>query len=385
MTAVSPVVYAVSVNGSPIPDRPLNATLTQAWGQHDIFTVRIEYNRGYPMNSIVEWPANAPVTIVWGRRPNALVTWYGYLNHAEQKSNADSGDHNLQYTYTCIGTSKVMNSQTGKSWGTVTPTYIAKQMAAKYGFRAVLTSTTRLLAGEIQAGTSDFTYMNTVAQKTGMRFWASGGTLYLTDPAVILAGNASQGVPAFRQDKLLTQQDTMRDFSMLKGDNLPGSAVATRQVYGIDATTGHLFTSSAGTGNITKVNTSRVATSWGQGNQVAAAQQGLSQFWAGAQAELFGDTSLYPGKVVYLEGDALPGGNAGYWIIASATHAMRAAWTPVATNDAYVTQAVLLRNASGTLPKVSGLSVVSPEIVPCSLSSGTWQSSSMQVIYDGAG
>lgn len=383
MTAVGPVVYAVTVNGSPVTDPPLNAALTQAWGQHDIFTIRIEYNRGSPMNSIAEWPANAPVTVVWGRRPHALQTWYGYVNHAEQKSNADSGDHNLQYTYTLIGTSRPMNTSSGTSWGTVTPTYIARQMAARYGFRAVLTSTTRLLAGEVQAGTSDFTYMNTVAQKAGMRFWASGGTLYLIDPAVILAGNARQGVPAFRQDKLMTQQDTMRDFAMLKGDNLPGSAVATRQVYGIDATSGHLFASSAGTGTVTKVNTARAVSSWGEANQVAAAQQGLSQFWAGATAELFGDTSIYPGKVVYLEGDALPGGNAGYWIVASAKQVLRAAWTPVATNDAYVTQAVLLRNASGTLPQISGLSVVSPEFVPCSLNGATWQSSSMAVIYDG--
>lgn len=380
---VGPVVYSITVNGTVIPDLPLDVSLKQTWGCHDIFTVRIEYNRATAMGSIVPWADNAPVQIVWGRRPNALQTWYGYVSHAEQDSQSDSGMHNLQYTYVLIGTSKPMNSETSRVWGNVTPTYIAKQMALKYHLRAVLTSTNWVLSNETQANMSDFAYMQYISQKTGFRFWVSGGTLYLIDPAVILAGTSSQGVPVYRQDKLLTQQDTMRAFRQLQGDNLPGSVVAQRQISGIDQTTGHLFTVTTGSGNITKVNTTRVATSYGQGNDIVNAWAGLSQFWIGATAELFGYSLIYPGKVVYLDGTALPGGNVGYWIVVSAKHILKQSYTSVPTNDKYVTQVVLMRNSSGTMPVIKQTNIVSPEFVTCQLSDGTWYSSSLQVLYDG--
>lgn len=382
-TPVGSVSYQILVNGAPVADQPLDVSLQQTWGCHDVYAVRIEYNRGYPMNSVVPWADNAPVAITWGRGPASLVTWYGYVSHHEQTSQADSGTHNLQYTYYVIGTSKPMNTENSKVWGNVTPTYVAKAMAAKYHLRSVLTSTSWVLPNETQANMSDFAYMNYIAGKTGYRFWVSGGTLYFTDPAVVLSGSSSQGVPAYRQDKLLTQQDTMRSFRQLRGDNLPGSTVAQRQVYGIDATSGHLLSGSAGTGSVTKVNTARVASSLAEASSIAAAWQGLSQFWIGAQAELFGSNLIYPGKVVYLEGTALPGGNTGYWIVASAKHVLRNSWTGLATSDRYVTQAVLLRNTAATVPALTGVTTVSPEFTACSLSGGTWFSSSMQTLYDG--
>lgn len=381
---VGPVIYQIYVNGQLIPDRPLDVSLEQTWAMHDLFSIRIEYNRGYPMSAIVPWADNAPVQIVWGRRPNALQTWYGYVNHSEQASNADSGTHNLQYTYYVLGTSKPMNTENSFVWGNVSPTYIAKQMALRYHLRSVLTSTSWVLSNETQANMSDFAYLNYIAQKVGYRPWVSGGTLYFTDPAVILAGTARQGVPAYRQDKLMTQQDTMRDFKLLTGDNLPGSAVAQRQISGIDSTTGHLFTVSSGSGSISKTNTVRVAQSYGEASQIIGAWQNLSQFWIGATAELFGWSLLYPGKVIYLDGTALPGGNIGYWIVVSVKHILKNSYTGLATNDKYVTQVVVMRNNSGTLPKLKGTNVISPEFVPCTVNNGTWFSSSLQTIYDGA-
>lgn len=385
MTQVQPVVYAIYVNGTPIPDLPLDVSLWQTWGCHDMFTVRIEYNRGYNMGAIVPWADNSPVSIVWGRHPQALQTWYGYVNHSEQASNADSGTHDLQYTYYLIGTSKPMNTESSYVWGNVTPTYIAKRMALKYHFRSVLTSTNWVLTNETQANMSDFAYMNYIAGKTGYRFWVSGGTLYLTDPAVVLAGTSSQGVPVYRQDKLMTQQDTMRDFRLLTGDNLPGSAVAQRQISGIDSASGHLFTASTApvSSGITKVNTAWSAFSYGEASRILSAWQGLSQFWIGATAELFGYSSIYPGKVIYLDGTALPGGNTGYWLVMSAKHILKSSWTGLATNDKYVTQVVIMRNSHATVPNISGMNVISPEFVTCSPQNGIWYSSSLQTIYDG--
>ena len=55
---VSPVVYAVSVNGTPVGDYILNVSLEMGWGDHDLAAMRIEYNRGEDMSSITTWPDN---------------------------------------------------------------------------------------------------------------------------------------------------------------------------------------------------------------------------------------------------------------------------------------------------------------------------------------
>jgi phage protein D len=385
-TPVGPVVYQVTVNGVLQSLSILDVELTQCWGQHDIFTLRIEYNRAYPMATVTPWADNAMVSIVWGRRPAVLNTWYGYVNHHTISTNADSGTHNLQVTYTCIGMSKPMNSDNTVSWGSVTPTYIAKAIAINHSLRAVVTSTNWQLTSEIQAAESDFQFMQRIAQKTGYRFWVSNGTLYLTDPAIVLAGSSNQGVPIYSCDKQLNKQDTLRDFSKMQGDNLPGSATTTRVVYGIDQATGNLIqvaATGATTSGITQINTQRVARSTGEAANIARAWQNISQFWIGAKAQLFGSQALYPGKVVYLQGAGLPADCVGYWIVSSATHTMKSGGTTYYVNDKYMTECQLLRNSSGTTPSLTGLNVISPEFVACVNSNGTWVSTNQSVIVDG--
>jgi phage protein D len=301
-------------------------------------------------------------------------------------SNADSGTHNLQYTYTCIGMSKPMNSDNTVAWGSVTPTYIAKTIAANHGLRCVVTSTNWQLTSEVQAAESDFQFLSRVAQKTGYRFWVSNGTLYLTNPSVILSGASSQGVPVYTMDKLLISQDTLRDFKKMQGDNLPGATTATRVVYGLDQSTSQLIAATAtgpASSGVVQINTQRVARSVGEAQNIAQAWQNTSQFWIGAEAQLFGNNALYPGKVIYLQGQAMPADSAGYWIVASATHTMKSGGTTYYVNDKYVTQCQLLRNTTGSLPSIAGINVISPEFIPCVNASGTWVGSNQAVIVDG--
>jgi phage protein D len=384
-TAVGPVIYNVYVNGvlQTTPQFILDAELNQTWGSHDVFVFRVEYNRNYPMNTIKPWPDNAPVMVSWGRKPQGMNTWYGYVNHHKTSGNADSGTHNLQLTYFCIGTSKPMNSVDNQFWGSVTPTYIAKQIARQHHLRCVVTSTSWLLSSEVQANESDFQFMNRIASKTGFRFWVSGGTLYLVDPAVVLVGAGQTTVPTYAMDKRLYWQDTIRNFSKLQGDNLPGAPVATRSVFGVDTTTGKLVQARAGTGSIQQHSTTRVATSLGEAQQHVQAWHNLSQWWIAATAELFGNVSLYPGKVVNLTGNGMLAGDQGTWLVSSARHLMKMSGTGYTASDKYVTQVALTRNASGPQPAVKGAVRITPEIVGCALSSGVWYSTSGAVITDG--
>lgn len=383
VTPVNPVVYAVTVNGVPVSDVILNVSLDMSWGMHDIAGMRIEYNRGEDMSSIVTWPSDALITMTWGQGSTGLMTWYGYMNHYEMRSNAESGTHNLQITYYCIGTSYPMNTQASYQWGNVTGTYVAKVMSKRYGFRCVVTSGAQIQNNLQQANMSDFQFMNYLAQKTGYRFWASNGTLYFVDPAIYFMGGFNQNVSTFQQDKSQLQQDTMRDFTVLQGNNLPGATVGNRVVYGIDGATGNLISNSTGGSGPTLVNTTRSVTSISEGQQVINAWSGLSQFWIGASAEFFGDQGIYPGKIVYLNGNALPAGNIGYWVVARARHLMLMSGSPLTTLDKYTTQVDILRNSTGPVPNYKNVVTVSPEIVTCVSTRGTWQAAQQTVIVDG--
>lgn len=381
---VGPVVYQVTVNGAVVTDFILDVEIMQTWGYHDMVILRIEYNRAINMGAIAPWADNAPVQVVWGRQPQTLITWYGYVNHHKLSTTADSGTNNLQYTYYCIGTSKPMNTVSSKVWGSVTPTYIAQQMAAKYRLRCVVSSTSWTLTNEIQASETDFSYMNRIAAKTGYRFWVGGGTMYFIDPAVVLIATATQLVPNYYMYKRLDWQDTIRDFQKYQGDNLPGSLVATRNLYGIDPVTGQFFTATSGTvgtGAFVQTNTVRTATSLADAQSHVNAWQALSQWWIAGTAELFGTTLIYPGKVVHLQGDAMPSEDSGFWIVGSARQLLKMSGTSAVTADKYVTQVSVLRNTTAAIPYQTAQQIT-PEFVSMSLSGTTWVSSDTSVVAD---
>lgn len=385
MSAVGPVIYTVKVNGVVTKDLILDVELNQTWGYHDVMVLRVEYNRAFTMKNIRAWPDNATVEVQWGRKPQALNTWYGYVNHHKLSGQADSGTHGLQYTYFCIGTSKPMNTVDNQFWGSVSPTYIAKQIAKQHHLRAVVTSTKWVLQSEVQANESDFQFMNRLAAKTGYRFWVGGGTLYFIDPSTVIVG-AGTTVPVYRMDRRLDWQDTMRDFHKLQGDNLPGAPVAQRSVWGIDISTGKIFQAKAGAGNIKQNSTVRVATNLGDGQRHVNAWQDLSQWFVAAEAEVFGNVTVYPGKVISIQGNAVPQADQGLWIVGGAKHLMKMSGVGniAPTHDKYVTRVILTRNSDGPQPTVKGATRISPEFVRCVLSGGVWQSTNMAVIMDGS-
>lgn len=385
-TPVTPVVYAIYVNGVLSKEFPLDVELRQTWGQHDLFFIRIEYQKRISLNAKVLWANNAPMKIIWGQTPSNMQTWYGYVNHHTINANADSGSRAMQITYTCIGTSKPMNTDKTRTWGQVTGTYIAKKIASEYGFRSVLSSTTWVLPYEVQSNESDFHFMNRIADKTGYRFWVSGGTLYFIDPIVVLEGSGSQGVPKFYMDKSHLYLDTMRDFDMSLGDNIPGGTQSVRQIYGINEATGQPFlvkaSNAAVTTNINQITSEWPVSSVNEAQNLVNAWQGRSQFWLAATAEFYGTSYVYPGKLVYLSGNQLNNEAWGYWIVSSADHVLMTSGTSDPTKDKYVTNVQLLKNTSTTLPDLKSIQKISPEFIPCQLVNGLWQATSQAVIYD---
>jgi phage protein D len=425
---VLPVIYTITVNGTVSTETPLDVELRQAWGQHDVFFVRIELPRttlGINTRSI--WANNAPVQVVWGLTPGDTNTWYGYVNHHNFRANADSGSRTVQIQYTLLGTSKPMNTDVYKNWGSVTASYIATTLAAKYQMRLVTTTSnnraTYKLPYEVQANESDFHFMCRIASKVGFRFWVSGGTFYFIEPASQIQSSATQAIPIFYLNKFMWVMDTVRDFTLNQGDNLPGATVANRSLWGVDPTNNTVFeatatsnttsTSNTGAGNIqgdtvaqlaalvsaansasTTVNatdttgiisTDFAAISYADALQIVNARQALSQFWLAASAELYGNTLIYPGKIVQLAGVQLPPDCLGNWLVSSCCHILKSSWTGAGVLDRYVTQVEILKNSSGNTLNLAGSNTASPEFNTMTLSSGTWKATTTGTITTGGG
>ena len=223
-----------------------------------------------------------------------------------------------------------------------------------------------------------------MAQKWGYRFWVSGGTLYFIQPAVLLSGLSTTYVPHYRIDKQVGKLDTAANFQINEGGNLPGSEIATRTVYGFDAS-GNIVSASAGSAatGINLVNTSRVVGSYGEASQIITATQALDQFWLQGSVQVFGYAGLYPGKVIYLYGNAMPDATIGYWIVSGATHTLAPSFSSVATQDKYVTNLTIIQNTKSSMPNITGTHQVSPEFVACTLLNGQWIASQAGVFSDG--
>jgi hypothetical protein len=134
---------------------------------------------------------------------------------------------------------------------------------------------------------------------------------------------------------------------------------------------------------VTKVQTGLFAGSVAEAQVMSNAWQSAAQFYVQAEAELFGNTMLYPGKLVYLQGSGLPAGDAGYWMVSSAEHVLKISGTNYTILDKFVTRVRLLRNEGGLTPKITNTSIIRPEFVACRNMGGVWQAASVGALYDG--
>jgi hypothetical protein len=378
---IAPIVYTVKVHGIAVTDLVVDTEFRASWGKHDLWFVRCKATKAQAKKNITTWADGAPVEIFWGRGPGNTHTWYGYVNHHVFSSQDDEAVGVLQVTYVLIGTSRVLNTEHSKQWASVSYSWMAQSIAKDNGFRCVFTQTTQLV-NETQASESDFAYLNRMAEKIGFRFWCSGATMYFIDPQVLLTGFTYLSVPTYYINLNQTTLDSARLFEKTQGGNLPGAVVGTRQISGFDGKTGRVITLTAGSGSTAMAYTDRHVQSYSEGQRAINARQALAQFWITATVEVFGNIMLYPGKMILLDGDAMPHESAGTWLISGVVHVMAPGGTTNVVHDRYVTKLTLLRNVQAT-PVLKGVRRIQPEFIPCSLVNGLWRSTVLSSIRDG--
>lgn len=384
-----PVVFSVKVNGQVCRDSPADFELRQSWGNHDLFFLRIVVPPGHPLKSqLTAWPDGSAVEIVWGRQPESVTTWYGYVNHHENSTKEDSGLHTNQITYTVIGTSKVLNGHKNRTWKNVSAAGIAQAIARENGFRVVVTQSTWVL-NEIQANESDFQFLNRIANKVGLRFWVSGGTLYMIDPLVLLSGVSMYFLPHYTLDNQAGKVDFAQDFKVTQG-NLPGSVQMNRKVYGVDVGGVYSATADGDTFQDDTIEVYRHISSRQEAKNIVNAKKAFSQFWIQATVEVMGYSVLYPGKVINITGQALTNTTSGDWIVTGATHVLKPTGL-IPSDDTYVTRLELVRNTKATAvkPYIKSVQKVVPEFVTCLLRGHTpnqqWFATNMNTIIEGVG
>lgn len=385
--ATQPTILAVYINGIPYDNAIpiLDARLIQKFGHHDRFIIRAEVPTQSinSMTSMTLWPDDVPIAIKWGRQPD-IQTWYGYVNHKEVSSVAESGTNAPQITYVCIGTSAVLDPATNRKWENVSPTYMATQIAAENNLRAITTPSSTVLTYETQVGESNHQFLVRMAQKTGLRYWASGGTLYMIDPITAIQGIGQTAIPTFTSNKVPKLVDTCRHFQYKRGKNIPGSVMSNRVVYGLDAANGTPFSAVAPapvTTKRTSINISYATQTASDANARVKAWANLSQFWIQASTQLYGSTNIYPSKLIQLVGNALADNAIGVWLVHDVEHSITLSGK-AAGLDTFISTATIIRNTD-QLQAVSMANTrpINPEFTTMTLdANGNWLSTNQSVV-----
>jgi hypothetical protein len=267
----------------------------------------------------------SPVVLDFGRAPNGVVRWYGYVHHSSVL--ASTGSNATTTRYICIGASLPLNVQRARSWKNVSPTSIARQVGRENGLRTVISPSKRLLTYWAQSGQSDFALLKDLATEVGYRFWVEGTTLYFLDPRILLLRQHSQDVPVFTKDQQPGRFDTLQSLSILTGTMIPraNGITGTSAISGLDAKTGKVIkaSSSANSGTaafLNSINTSRAVDNYSDAQALVEARTLGSRGWITMEATLYGTAKITPGTLVGIRGQAVSADQRGRWVVTGTTH-----------------------------------------------------------------
>jgi phage protein D len=298
---------------------------------------RVEVREGYGVHSmaiidVTAPPASrspygelTPVVLDYGRAPNDLVRWYGYVHHSSALASADT--RNVTVRYICIGTTLPMNTQRTRSWKNVSPTSIVRQVGRENGLRTIISPSARRLTYWAQSGHSDFKLVNDLASETGFRFWVEGSTLYFLDPRILLLGQKAQDIPVYSKNQTPGSYDTLRSLSILTGTMIPRSngATSTSVISGLDAKTGKVIkasaTSDTGIGTfLNSISTTRAVDNYADAQALMEARTLASRGWITMQSEIYGTAKVAPGTLIGISGSSVAAENKGRWMVTGTKH-----------------------------------------------------------------
>lgn len=334
---------SVSIGGSRVP-RVLRYEQVAAFGKHTVATLDVPLERRQrPMAP--EWTPVVATLAASGKQ----VLWYGYVHHgAGVSSLQDSTGSSVRYTF--IGTSLPMNSEQTRSWKEVSASSLARQIGHEHRLRTMVSPSIRRLPYYAQTG-SDWAVLKDLATQSGSRLWVDGPTLLFVDPAVLLQGAQARDIPVFSHNRMPGRVDTIFEWYAKVGTMVPRESgrALPQTVTGLDLRTGRLVVAKQAATSIrttyqngmlvpqagahsqvaigpdgipilNKVSTGSRVASMGEASDLASAEAKNAQGWVTASARVAFSPGLQPGRVVKVEGAAIPSSQTGYWLVTGVSH-----------------------------------------------------------------
>jgi hypothetical protein len=285
-----------------------------------------------------------PAGITWGEQSpvhfqyrmysgDVMGDFYGYVMSENILGSVTDptygGMTQITVQYTVIGMTYWMQDQSDKLWKQCTPSSIARDIANKYGMRAVTEPLGVNFETQMQSSQSDWKFLaDTVAQRVSARLCMDGAsTLFFTQYTTPIP-SANGTWPVFTLTKQPGVVDTLHSFQGVTGDTDPVGGYRVKQV--ANSTSPSMpsvsYTPSRDTDSIRPVQTfTKRYTLW-PGRNYNETQQYLvadsEPLWMYATATTDGDPRCKVGNVVELQGAALTTDHQGKWIIRSATHTL---------------------------------------------------------------
>lgn len=284
-------------------------TIRQKFGNHTLFFLdySISENQRYLLP-----PEDTPFEVRFGSGPLGVKSTYGYVNHLEERVD----ENNRKFTRMVgVGTSKVMNTATPKSWTGLSRTGIVRDLGSRYRFRTVVHPHPEVLDVWSSGTQTDFRAANALADEMGFRLWVDGATLWLLDPTLLLASASTSSTKVVR----LQQQRTAQVF---KGSSIPGQVKASKRTvqYGVNRATNDLIVATNGAIGMPVEVLGRPATSYSDAQYAALGVQKASQDQAVVEATFDGDANITPGSPVVFDQSAASPDQVGLWLVNEAVH-----------------------------------------------------------------
>lgn len=320
-----------------------------------------------------------PVEVTWGNSAGTLRQFQGYVNHPEIVES--SGESRVRYL--CVGTSLPLNEPSLSAWSNVSASYVAKRVAEKHGLRSVVSRSTQLHPYVSGGNESDFSLLQSLAEKIGYRLWVNSGTLYFVDPLTLIrrsthAPELSMGGP----------RDNLLGLDVVSGTLAPraGQVGSVKTIFGIDRHSGRLLQSSSAKSlkdrgfllpKRRSVLTGSVETA--EEARALANNDATNVEWVTAKADIRGGSAVRLGGLVNVTGRRVREELRGGWLVSGVTHVIESSEASVH----YSSELEITRNSKYDVQfRESGNVALGGRDVSSTLIAGErWESSIKEAVY----
>lgn len=284
-------------------------------------------------NTPSRYGQGVPVSITWGLLNKRVETFQGYVHHTEPIV-VGEGDraHRNVVKIVCVGATYPMKEKRQRIWTGRTIPSVLGDVFDSYKLSSHISQSAKTWDALVQAGETDWMFACGLAQRLG---W----TLVPNNTDVMVRARSSDLKQArnttisFRAPQGMREQagglNSILTFQAVDGETTPdGGQKAQRLAYGLDPWQGTPFVASQASvapqlgwsspDPIFKEYSTDTARTYAEAAARLAGDAEGARFYIQADAEVVGDASVRPGKLVCLLG--LGSKNNGLWYVQRAEH-----------------------------------------------------------------